>query len=151
MRWGAAFVFGLLIMLLMPGFVADVVRSSGRYGPSLGLGALALVATPILALIACVTIIGLAAGIATFLLWALAIYAAQVFVGAWLGQKLLGESAGKGAILSRLAVGLLVIRVFGMVPIVRGLVWLLVIVWGLGALTLAIYNRVRTTPAAVVA
>jgi hypothetical protein len=148
LRWCAAFVLGLVVLLLMPKLFADVLRSSHRYGAALGVGALALVATPVLAVIACITLVGLPVGIGTLLLWGLTLYAAQVFVGSWLGEKLLGESAGTAAMLGRLALGLAVIRVLGQVPYLGSLVWLLVIIWGMGALTLTLYGRLRAQPAA---
>jgi len=141
--WGAAFVFGLTLLLLLPGIFAEVVRSARRYGPSFGFGALVLFATPILAVIACVTIVGLAVGIGTLLLWIVALYSARVFVGAWLGEILLGPPAGTGAMIGRLAAGLLVLRLLCMVPYVGGLVKLAVGIWGLGALALTLYDRSR--------
>jgi cytoskeletal protein CcmA (bactofilin family) len=147
--WGAAFVFGLVLVLLLPGIFAEVVHSARWYGPSFGFGALVLFATPILAVIACVTIVGLAVGIGTLLLWLVALYSAQVFVGAWMGKTLLGAPAGTGAMIGRLAVGLLVLRLLCMVPFLGGLVKLAVLLWGLGALALAVYDRSRTrAPAA---
>ncbi len=143
LRWGAAFLLGLVIALLLPSFFAEVLGSSRRYGVSLGVGVVALIVIPVVAVIACITLVGLAVGIISLLLWAMALYAAQVFVGAWLGQKLLGESGGTGALLGRLAVGLLVLRVVGNVPYLGHLVWLAVLIWGLGALTLALYARLR--------
>lgn len=141
--WAAAFILGLVMVLLVPGFFADVVRSSRRYGPALGFGALTLFATPILAIIACVTIVGLALGLSTLLVWIVALYAAQLFVGAWLGETLLGEPSGTGAVLGRLAVGLLIVKAAEAVPYLGGWVKLLVIIWGMGAMALAIYRRAR--------
>jgi len=148
LRFGAAFLFGLMMVLLLPRFFGDVVSSSRRYGPALGLGFLMLIATPILAVIACLLLVGLSVGLSTLLLYALAVYAAQVFVGTWLGQELLGESSETGAVLGRLALGLLVLRVVGNVPYLGPLAWLVVIVWGLGALSLTCYARLQRQPAA---
>ncbi len=146
LAWGAAFLFGLVAVLLMPGFFGDVVRSSRRYGPALGFGALTLFATPILAAIACVTIVGLAVGIGTFMLWFVALYSAQVFVGTWLGETLMGPPAGTGAVIGRLAVGLALVRVAGALPYIGGWIKLVIVAWGLGALVLAIYRRTQTAP-----
>jgi len=144
LRWGAAFLFGLVVLLLAPVFFGDTVRSARRYGAALGFGALALVATPILSLIVCITIVGLAVGLSAVLLWALTLYAAQVFVGAWIGERMLGPAAGTGAILGRLALGLLVIRVAGNFPYVGGWIWFAVILWGMGAVVLAVARRMRS-------
>lgn len=147
LRWGAAFVLGLLVVLLMPGFLADTVREGERYGLSLGAGVLTLIVTPVAAVVACITIVGLAVGIAGILMWCLAIYSSQVFVGAFLGQKMMGPAQSTGALIGRLAVGLLVIRVAGMLPFAGQLAWLAVIIFGLGLVTLAILKRTRTAEA----
>jgi len=141
--WGASFFFGLLILLLAPGFFADTGQAAGRVGPALGFGALFLFATPIAAIIACITIVGLSVGIVGLLLWTIAIYSAQVFVGSWLGEKLLSTGVGVGAAVGRLAIGLAVIRVLTMIPFAGNLIDFVVIIWGIGALVLALHKRMR--------
>ena len=148
--WGVAFLFGALITLVMPGFFAEVVRSSHRYGMSLGVGAITLAAGVVLAVIAVLLLfIGLAGGALVVLLFGPALYSAQVFVGTWLGEKLLGPSAGMGKILSRLALGLLAIRVLWLIPYLGWILWLGVELWGVGALTLSLYKSTRPQVATV--
>jgi cytoskeletal protein CcmA (bactofilin family) len=150
--WAAAFLLGMLIVLLMPGFFSDVVRSTRNVGLSFGLGAIVLLAGVLLALISVLLLlVGVPVGMAILLLYAPAIYASQAFVGCFLGEKLLGPSSGGGEVLGRLALGLLVIRVLAMIPIVKVLVWIAVILWGVGALTLSLYGRSRTRPAVAAA
>ncbi len=93
-------------------------------------------ATPIAAAIVCITIVGLGVGISTFMLWLIAMYGAQVIVGRWIGEKVLGAGIGVGATLGRLALGLLILRVVSMLPFVGGWAMLLVIIWGLGGMVL---------------
>jgi len=57
------------------------VRSAESYGASMGLGVLVLFAVPIASLIAAITVVGLFVGVSTFLLWLIALYAAQIAVG----------------------------------------------------------------------
>jgi hypothetical protein len=148
--WGVAFLFGSLITVLMPRFFAEVVRSSDRYGVSLGVGAVTLAAGVALAVIAVLLLfIKLAGGAVVLLLFGPALYSAQVFVGTWLGEKLLGPSAGTGKVLSRLALGLLVIRVLWVIPYLGWILWLGVELWGVGALTLSLYKSTRPQAATV--
>lgn len=148
--WGASFLFGLVVLLVAPGFLSDVVQACKKVGPALGFGALFLFATPIIAIIACITIVGLGVGIAGLLFYMIALYSAQVFTGSWLGEKLLGAGVGVGPAIGRLALGLGVQQVLMTLPYVRNLVFLAIIVWGLGALVLAIYKRMRPQVAAAV-
>ena len=149
LRWGAAFMLGLVVALLMPGFLRDTMSEGDRYGLSLGAGVLSLVVTPVAAVIACITIVGLALGIVGILAWVTMIYAAQVFAGAFLGQKMLGPAETTGALIGRLAVGLLVIRVATMLPYAGVFAWLIVAVYGFGVFTLAIVKRSRPETAAI--
>ena len=147
--WGASFLFGLLLMLLAPGFFADAEHAASRFGPAVGFGALFLFATPVAIVIACITIVGLSIGLTAALLYVIAIYAAQIFVAAWLGEKLLGGAApGLGAAIGRLALGLAVVRVALMLPYFGGLADFLIIIWGMGALILAVHRRIRPHVAA---
>jgi cytoskeletal protein CcmA (bactofilin family) len=141
--WGASFVFGLAMLLLMPGFFFDAAGACKRTMPAIGFGALFLIALPILGIIVCITIVGIGVGIAALMFWVIAIYAAQVIVGTWLGDQLLGETVGVGPALGRMALGLLILRVIGRVPYLG--VWFssLVICLGLGAIVLAIYRNMR--------
>jgi cytoskeletal protein CcmA (bactofilin family) len=141
--WGASFVFGLALLLLMPGFFFDAAGSCKRTLPAIGFGALFFIALPILAVIICVTIVGIGVGIAALMFWLMAIYAAQVIVGTWLGDRLLGEAVGVGPALGRMALGLSILRVIGLVPYVHVWFALLVIWLGLGAIVLTIYRNMR--------
>jgi hypothetical protein len=89
--------------------------------------------------------VGLGLGIVSILLWIIAIYAAQIFVGAWIGEKILGAKVGVAAAAARLALGLAIIHAVRMIPIpfAGPLIGLAVTAWGLGALSLAIYKNVR--------
>lgn len=141
--WGASFLFGLVILLVAPGFFADAAHETRKAGPAFGFGVLFLFATPIAIIILCVTIVGLAIGLSALLLYVIAIYAAQVFVASWLGEKLLGYSNGVGPAVGRLALGLAVVRVLHMIPVAGGWFTLLIAIWGLGALVLAAHRRMR--------
>jgi hypothetical protein len=81
------------------------------------------------------------------------LYVAQVFVGAWLGNKIMGAAPGDSnsavsAWIARMAVGLLILRVVGFIPVLGGFVWLAVLLWGTGAVLLAFYrlSRVESVP-----
>jgi hypothetical protein len=102
-----------------------------------------LFAIPVAAILACITIVGLGVGIATILVYIVALYSTQVFVGAWLGEKLMGSGIGTGAMIARLAIGLAILRLLRLIPFAGHLVGLIVVLWGLGALVLAIHKRIR--------
>ena len=141
--WGASFVFGLVILLLAPGFFFAAERACNKAAQSIGLGLLLLFVTPIVAIIVCITIVGLGVGISTLLLYVIAIYSAQIYVGSWLGEKILGEGVGVGPALGRLALGLLILRAVHLLPYIGGWIIFVVLVWGLGAMALALHRYMR--------
>jgi cytoskeletal protein CcmA (bactofilin family) len=141
--WGASFLFGLVVLLLAPGFFFDAQDACKKVVPAVGFGVLFLIATPIAAVLICFTIVGIGVGISTVLLYFVAAYSTQIFVGGWVGEKLLGASTGIGPAVGRLALGLGILRILRMLPYVRGAVFFAVLVWGMGALVLAFYKRLR--------
>jgi cytoskeletal protein CcmA (bactofilin family) len=144
--WLAAFVlFGLVLLQLMPRFAADAVQDAERYGASFGLGVLVFFGVPIAALIACVTVVGLFVGLSAFFVWYAALYFAQVIVGGVVGQWLMGRTRETWPLIGRMAVGLILVRMATVIPQVGGWIKLGVILWGLGAISLAIYNRFQPT------
>lgn len=141
--WGAGFVFGLVLLLVAPGFFYDVTNACKKVASASGIGVLCLIALPVAAVLVCVTIVGIPVGITALFLYVIALYSTQVFVGAWLGERILGTGVGFGPTLGRLALGLAIIRVLRLIPYLGALVAAVVVVWGLGALVLTLYRYMR--------
>ena len=144
--WAAAFIlFGLVLFALMPQFSEDAVKSAEQYGASAGLGVLVLFGVPIAAIIACITVVGLFLGISTLFVWYGSLYFAQIIVGAVVGQWLMGRTSELWPLIGRMAVGLVLVRLCTTIPHVGGWVKFVVILWGIGAISLAIYRRFQPT------
>jgi uncharacterized membrane protein len=140
--WAAAFVlFGLVLFALMPKFSEDAVKSAEQYGAAAGLGVLVMFGVPIAAVIACVTVVGLFIGVSTFFLWYASLYFAQIIVGALVGQWLMGRTSELWPLIGRMAVGVVIVRLCTTIPHIGSWVKLAVIIWGIGALSLALYRR----------
>lgn len=137
----AAFVlYGLVLMNLMPQFARESVRSAESIGASLGLGILVFFGVLIGAVIVCVTVVGLFVGLSTFFAWVIAVYAAQTVVGALVGQWLMGRTQEMWPMIGRMTVGVIIIRAITMLPH-GGWVKFGVVLWGLGAISIALYRR----------
>lgn len=140
--WVAAFLlFGMVLFALLPDFSHDAVHSAEKYGASLGLGVLVMFGVPIAALIACITVVGLFIGVSTFFLWYASLYFAQVIVGAVVGQWLMGRTSELWPFIGRMAVGVILVRLCTTIPHVGGWVKFVAILWGIGAIALAVYRR----------
>jgi cytoskeletal protein CcmA (bactofilin family) len=147
LKWAAAFVFGLVGVLVMPGPYQKVVNTSARTGLSILIGLVASVVIPFVAIMICATLVGLPVGLTAIFVFVPALYAAQVFVGSWLGKEILGAASTQAQALGQLALGLAIIHAFQYVPYVGWLATMIIIFWGFGALVLAVTQRPRPAPA----
>lgn len=140
--WMAAFIlYGLVLYSLMPKFSQEAVKSAEQYGAAAGLGVLVLFGVPIAACIACITVVGLFIGISTLFVWWASVYLAQVVVGTVVGQWLMGRTSEFWPFVGRMAVGLVIVRLCTTIPNVGGWVKFVAILWGIGAISLAVFRR----------
>jgi hypothetical protein len=147
--YAAALLAGIVILTVLPGFFRTTLRETGSIGLPLGVGALALIAGFFILILGILLVfIGVGAGIAGAMLYAPVIYLAQIFVGTWMGNKILGETSSNlsnamSAPIGRMALGLLILRVVGLIPVLGGLMWLVVLLWGTGAVLIGFYRMSR--------
>jgi hypothetical protein len=150
--YAGALVVGILLLVIFPGFFRATLREAGGIGLPIGVGALAMITGVFLLVLGVLLLFaGVGAGIAGVMAYAPILYVAQVFVGAWLGNKIMGEAPSViSAVIGRMAVGLLILRIAGFIPVLGGLVWLAVLLWGTGAVLLGFYrmSRVESAPLA---
>lgn len=136
-------VFGAILLLLFPGFsrrVSDRVLESPLR--TTGVGLLVLVSLPILLVLLAITIVGIPLSlVGLFLLlvggWAGAVYG-RFAVGTWLTAFADVENRWVSLLVGMLAVGLV-----SQVPFVGGLVDLVVLLLGVGALAMVLTQRYR--------
>lgn len=142
-----ALVTGLIIIVIAPrrsASIADSIRA--KPWASLGCGAVILFATPVAAIIACFTVIGIPVALIALVLYAIAIYISQVFVGLFIGRWIIGrfrEVESKGIMIGALASGLFIIAILKLIPYLGFWVGLAVALFGLGAMLVS-ETRSRT-------
>lgn len=126
-----------LVLIWLAGRGALGISDAGRnrVGGSIGWGLLAFFGLPIVGIFALVTVVGIPLGFG--LLSALAlIYALGYGASAWIvGRRLVREPTSW--ILAFLA-GWAILRVLALVPFLGGLMWFVAVVFGLGALLVAV-------------
>ncbi len=154
-RWLRSLVAMLAVaalwLMLFPGFSRRAMATlRSRPGASLGYGALALFATPVVA--ALIFALGLALGgwwlsaVALGVLLVAAAIAAPL-VGHFIGQRVLRLFKREGSEAQRQVIGLVVLTLLAALPFVGGLVILVTAAAGVGAQLLALKGRmpVRTS------
>jgi len=142
--WTGAYVLlGLVLISLMPKFAVETVRAAENLGASFGLGALVLPGVVIASIVACITVVGLLVGISALFLWVFVLISAEVVVGAIVGEWIMGKTTELWPLVARMAVGIIAVRVVTSLPWVGGWAALAVTLWGMGAVSLALYRRLQ--------
>ena len=134
-------LFGVVFIAIFPSWSAGaakrVVESPGW---SVVWGLVVLIAAPIAAIIALITVVGIPIGVAS-----LAAYAVSLMLAINVSSLAVGGLAlrGRYSIWAQLALGLAIVYLIGAIPVLGWLVWIAVLLFGLGALAL---NVVRARP-----
>jgi len=142
--WASAFIlFGLVLLWVLPQFSKEATSNVESVGASFGLGVLVGFALPIAAILTCVTVVGLFVGLSAFFLWFASLYFSQIVVGAAVGSWILGRTNETWPLVGRMAIGILILRASMALPFIGGWIKIAVILWGIGAISLAAYRRLQ--------
>jgi cytoskeletal protein CcmA (bactofilin family) len=146
--WTAAFILlGLVLFLLLPKFASESVAAGERVGAPIGLGVLVFFGVPIAAVLACITVVGIPLGLLTLGLWFFAINCAELVVGTVVGNWIFGRTSDIWGQIGRMAAGFAMVRIvytpISPLHVIGALVGLGIWMWGIGAISLALYKRLQ--------
>ncbi|OEH85354.1 hypothetical protein BHU72_04475 [Desulfuribacillus stibiiarsenatis] len=134
------FALSMVIPSLWKGTSEPLQKTPFR---TLGLGVMILIGTPIIAIIAMVTVVGLPLGLIIMAMYTVGIYITKIIVATAIGymiaKKFGWNDIHQGFWLVLL--GLIILKVLSFVPIVRVIVSIAVILGGLGAILIFFLNR----------
>ncbi|MBU2219671.1 polymer-forming cytoskeletal protein [Patescibacteria group bacterium] len=110
-----------------------------KIGSSLGWGILALLLTPIIAIILLITIIGMPLAFILLALWLIALYTSKILVGILVGKSLLNNywPKKKDSLILAMIIGIIIAHLIFSLPIIGRFVYLLAMLWGLGGILMA--------------
>ncbi len=143
-RVAGAMLVGWLGLILFPSFFQATTQLVGSGWRSFGLGVGVLVGVPVAMVVSAITLVGIPVSLMLLAVYLAAIYLAKVWVGAFLGRRLLKTSgATKRDWVLGLLVGLLILTIIGFIPYLGGMVRLGVVCLGLGAFAGQLYRASR--------
>ena len=129
-----AFLVGMALHALAPGWFSARLETSGEFFRTLGLGFLALVASPIAVALLALTLVGIPLALLGLAAYLAALYLSAILVAALVGAALLGPRPGARGFGIVLLVGLLLVTVTTHLPFVGVAAWAVVALTGLGLL-----------------
>ena len=128
-------ILGLVLVRHYPIFTRRVTATMrGRATTSLGWGVTALLVVPLVAISLLVTLFALPIGLVLLALYLPLVYLARVYAITCLGQFLFRRQSESGSLAGPFVAGLVLYTILSLLPIVGGLVTLLAMVFGLGAM-----------------
>ncbi len=147
-------IFGFLSMLLL-GILAVVLFSdqvktvankmTDKFWRSLGWGILSMILLPLAVVLLLITIIGIPVGIILFFLYIFAIYIAGIFASVVIGQSLLARLGRPNvALIWSFVIGLIILKLIGMIPFVGWLIGLVLFIWAFGAVVSTRFGTQKT-------
>lgn len=155
LRWVTAALVGLLLVVLFPqpaAHVADVAMRHPHWRMLAGLGA--LFGAPMVAIMAMLTVIALPLGVMLMGVYAAALYLAQLVVAWGLGRWLLarvGDQRTRWKQVASFTLALLAIFAVKALPVAGPYVNFVIVLWGLGAIAIAVTQWWRMQQRAVAA
>jgi len=141
----ALIIVGLLINYLFPKKTNAVINTiSQSPWKNLWFGLIFLVVVPVAIIIAFITVVGIPAGIIAGILYGIAIYISSIYMGVWIGRKILGylKKSMATAFFWPLVVGAIIIGLLTLIPFIGCLFRLCILLFSLGAMWLVMKKTV---------
>jgi len=133
----ALIIVGILVHHVLPTHTEDVVSTlSDSIWKSQGIGLAVLIITPICIILSFFTVIGIPTGIIVVFLYITMIYISRIYVGLWIGRKLLGGFKESWALLFfwPLVTGMIAMGIIYFIPVLGWFSRIFFLLIGLGAM-----------------
>jgi cytoskeletal protein CcmA (bactofilin family) len=141
----ALIIVGLLINYLFPRKTDAVISTiSQSLWKNLWSGFIFLVVVPMAIIVSFITVVGIPVGIIAGILYGIAIYISTVYIGVWIGRKILGylKKSMATAFFWPLVVGTIVIGLLTLIPIIGCFFRLFILLLTLGAMWLVMWKTI---------
>ena len=140
-RLGAAFLAGLLLLWALPGLRTATVADAGAGVKAGAIGLVTAIALPVVAFIACITVVGIPLGILSAIVWLLGLYFAKIVVAQMIGRRLFASPHGVPHYAATLLAGLVIVIIAINLPWIGWLIGLALTLLGLGMIVTYVSER----------
>ncbi len=141
----ALIIVGLIIYYIFPKRTNAVINTiSLTPWKNLWYGFVFLVVVPIAIVVSFITVVGIPTGIIAGLLYGIALYISSIYMGVWIGRKILGyiKKSMATAFFWPLVVGTIIIGLLTLIPFLGCLLRLVIILFALGAMWLVMWKSI---------
>ena len=139
-------IVGLLLHSAFPNHTEAVVTAiSESPWKNLGIGLVFLAAVPAAVLIALLTLVGIPAGILAAIAYGVLLYVSRIYIGLWIGRKLLAtvKSSLATAFFWPLVAGVVLVALVGLIPFLGWLFRFFLLLVALGAISTVIWRSLQ--------
>jgi len=140
LRFAAGFATGAVLLALVPSLRRASLDTARSGFVAAGLGLVALVAVPMIAVLVAITVIGIPLSLAGLMLWVAGIYLSKIVMAQLIGARLIEATGQPRHYAAALAAGLLLVIVVVNLPFVGGLLNFILTITGLGLLLLFVWR-----------
>jgi len=141
----ALVIVGVLINYLFPKKTNAVINTiSQSFWKNLWFGLIFLVVVPVAIIVSLITVVGIPAGIIAGFLYGIAIYISRIYIGVWIGRKILGyiKKSMATAFFWPLVLGTIIIALITLIPFIGWLFGLVILLLSLGAMWTVMWKTV---------
>ena len=142
----ALIIVGLLVNYFLPKQTEEIASTiAGSIWKSLGIGLIFLIVAPLCIIILLFTAIGIPAGIISAFFYIIMIYISRVYVGLWIGRKLLGNfnESFTAFFFWPFVAGTITIGILLLIPVIGWLLRFFLLLIGLGAMWQVLWNSAK--------
>jgi len=140
-RLAAAFLAGVLLLWALPSLRTATLPDAGAGVKAGAIGLVTAIALPVVAFIACITVVGIPLGILSAIVWLLGLYFAKIVVAQMIGRRLFASPHGVPHYAATLLAGLVIVLVAINLPWIGWLIGLALTLLGLGMIVTYVSER----------
>lgn len=133
--FASTLLLGLLLLRIYPVFTSRVAsKIQEQPWVVLGVGGALLFGVPMLIVVCMVSVLGIPIGLMLGAMYVVTLYLGRVFVLLWLGQRLLRLVSDSSSAIKAFVTGLVTYFILALVPLIGGMITMLTIAIGFGAI-----------------